>query len=499
MEKLFIGDVFKDTGVPEYTFVEPSEYIKTKVAVKTMGKGLIIEGPSGIGKTTSIKKIISELNIKELILSARKTEDLELIDLLLEDSKNVGMVIIDDFHLLSLDRRKALANLLKTSADENRIDIKLILVGINKAGNGLIELSSDLNNRIDTIRYESNPKSKIIELIEKGEEKLNIEFQDKKSIAEKVEGSFHMTQILCKEMCIIDAITETQEKKHVIQTSVTKACDNKTEELGRVYNNVARTFAIGNKMRREGRAPYFHLLKWLSESKEWALEIALLYVKEPDFKLSISQIVEKGHLKNLLDKNEELRSNIHYDDISKILTIEDPKFMFYLKNLNWSKFAKEIGFINAQINKKYDFALSFAGEIRDLSEKLSEILSNEYHYNVFYDMNEQSEILGRNLDEYFKPIYSSDTEYVVLFLDDNYAKKVWTVFESTAFKERFSQDEVIPVIINKTTINPTDILHNKGFITIDFEKEIEPQIQNLASLLDVKLKNKRMVQKYQNQ
>ena len=72
-------------------------------------------------------------------LSARKNEDLELIDLVLADSRDVGTIIIDDFHLLSKERREALANLLKTAADENREDIKLILIGINNAGEGLIQ------------------------------------------------------------------------------------------------------------------------------------------------------------------------------------------------------------------------------------------------------------------------------------------------------------------------------------------------------------------------
>lgn len=110
MEKLFIADVFKDTGFPSYTFVEPQEYIKTKVAIQTKGKGLIVEGPSGIGKTTSITRIISEIEMPFKPLSARKNEDLELIDLVLADSRDVGTIIIDDFHLLSKERREALAN-----------------------------------------------------------------------------------------------------------------------------------------------------------------------------------------------------------------------------------------------------------------------------------------------------------------------------------------------------------------------------------------------------
>lgn len=75
-----------------------------------------------------------------------------------------------------------MANLLKTAADENREDIKLILIGINNAGEGLIQLSPDLNNRIDTIRYESNSPEKILELIHKGEKALNIRIKDKNNL-----------------------------------------------------------------------------------------------------------------------------------------------------------------------------------------------------------------------------------------------------------------------------------------------------------------------------
>ena len=38
-------------------------------------------------------------------------------------------------------------------------------------------------------------------------------------------------------------------------------------------------------------------------------------------------------------------------------------------------------------------------------------------------MNERAEILGRDLEEYFEPIYSSDAEYVIVFMDEHYAKK----------------------------------------------------------------------------
>lgn len=496
MEKLFIADVFKDTGFPSYTFVEPQEYIKTKVAIQTKGKGLIVEGPSGIGKTTSITRIISEIEMPFKPLSARKNEDLELIDLVLADSRDVGTIIIDDFHLLSKERREALANLLKTAADENREDIKLILIGINNAGEGLIQLSPDLNNRIDTIRYESNSPEKIQELIHKGEKALNIIIEDKDNLINKVNGSFHITQILCKEICIKAGITETQEHLATITISSEEACKSKIAEMARVYEPIARTFATGSRIRREGRAPYLHLLQWLSQSPDWSIQMDSIYAKHPLYKQSVSQVVEKSYLKDLINKNESLINKIHYDENAKTLTIEDPKFMFYLKNLDWKKFASDIGFINPDLTNKYDFALSFAGEIRDFPNALYEILTTEYNYNVFYDSDAKADILGKDLEEYFKPIYTSEAEYIIVFMDKNYAHKVWTVFESKLYRDRFKKEEIIPVITNDFQLSATDPLFHIGYQKIDLNEDPHVQMTELAALIDEKIRQKRANSKY---
>ena len=153
-----LEEVFKLSGVPGYTFVKPLEYDKLLVALRTPGRGVVIEGPSGIGKTTAVTRALGEQGVEEkaLRLSARKKEDRELIAVLAE-MKDTGVVIVDDFHTLDETVQKQLADHLKTLADEERTDTKLIVVGINKAGDSLVSFAPDLNNRIDTIRFETNP------------------------------------------------------------------------------------------------------------------------------------------------------------------------------------------------------------------------------------------------------------------------------------------------------------------------------------------------------
>src|SRR5688500_7699722 len=109
--KIYLEDVFKKSGIPTYTFVKPLEYNKILVALRTKGRGIIIEGPSGIGKTTSVQKVIDELGINKKVikLSARKKEDREYIQLIPE-WRGVGTIIIDDFHVLPVDIKSAISD-----------------------------------------------------------------------------------------------------------------------------------------------------------------------------------------------------------------------------------------------------------------------------------------------------------------------------------------------------------------------------------------------------
>lgn len=493
VDKIYLEQVFMDTGVPHYTFVKSNEYTKTQIAVRTKGKGLIIEGPSGIGKTTTIKKVLEEINSPEFqLLSARKKEDLELIDLLLIDSKDVGGVIIDDFHLLSKEQKKGFADLLKVVADEERKDIKLILVGINDAKDSLIKLSPDLVNRIDVIRFETNPDDKIKELVEKGENALNVCFKDKDNLIIESRGSFHIAQMLCKEMCIIAEVVEKNSQVLPIEVTAKDACVKKIKELDAVYKDVARTFSVGTRLRRDGNAPYFHLLSWFSKSKDWTIYMNQAYLEHPRHRASISQIVEKGYLKKVCEK-DIVKKYLYFDDAAKNLTIDDPKFMFYLKNLNWDVFAKEIGFENIDVfndDYEYDFALSFAGEIRQFPQTLFKILTEKYGLNVFYDYNEQVELLGKNIEEYLRPIYESKAKYIVVFLEPNYAHKIWTVFESGSYKERFKEGCVIPILHKDMNYSPLDPFGKVGYLSWDPNLPAAQQMQGIAEQLSKKIVKK---------
>lgn len=482
-----LEEVFKLSGVPTYTFVEPVEYDKLNVALRTPGRGLVVEGPSGIGKTTAVVTALGKLGLeaKALRLSARKKDDRDLIENLPATS-NAGLVIIDDFHRLEEKTQHAIADHLKVLADEERKDTKLIVVGINRVGDSLVSFAPDLNNRIDTIRFEANPDERVLQLIEKGEGALNVGLAVKDDIMKAAAGSFYLAQMLCHETCVAGGITEAQATRTKCEISYQIVVFRVMETLSRRFRPLATAFAAGPRLRREGRAPYLHILKWLAEANEWAISLGREVAKHPEQRGSVGQVVEKGYLTEFLGKKPELGSVIHYQAATQILTVEDPQFVFFLRNLGWNKFAESVGFLSLDFGNRYDFALSFAGLDRAAARRLFEILSDR-EFSVFYDENEQSRILAENLEDYLGPIYRSEAAFVIALLGPEYPKRIWTAFESEQFKARFGQHAVIPVWFTTSPPGIFDESTRYGGMTFDPDKDVEQQLQSLADLLAKKI------------
>src|SRR5258708_6033785 len=175
-----LEEVFRLSGIPTYTFVQPDRYDEIKVSVRTPGRCLVMEGPSGIGKTTTITKVLADLNLAEHVmsLSARRSADVEFIEAL-PDMTDIGTVIIDDFHRLSDAVKARLSDFMKVLADSGSEASKLILIGINKAGQQLVKFAHDLGLRVDVFKMEANPVELIEGIVTKGEEALRVGIPDK--------------------------------------------------------------------------------------------------------------------------------------------------------------------------------------------------------------------------------------------------------------------------------------------------------------------------------
>lgn len=488
-----LDEVFKKSGVPTHTFVAPIEYERVKVAMRTPGRGIIVEGPSGIGKTSCIKRALDDLDFSEscLFLSARKPADASLIQEL-PSMRRIGIVVVDDFHRLPTTSKQLLTDFIKTLADEEDAESKVILIGINRAGQTLVEYAHDLLHRVETIRFGRTNVERIRQLIELGEQALNCSIAIADDIAGEAEGSYAMAQVLCHEACLQDKVLETRHggEPKLVSASLPSIREAVLAELSPRFFPLTREFATGNKLRREGRAPYLHLLRWLSLTQEGALDTKEAIAANPELKGSVGQVIDKGHLSTLIAGSTGISELFNFEPTTHLLTIEDPKLLYFIRHIIWSKFAKQVGYFSIDFNSRYDFALSFAGENRQHAEAISQELMNR-EISVFYDRNEQHRILANDVEEYLAPIYRSESSFIIVLLSKEYPRKIWTKFESDHFKQRFGQGSVIPIWYTDASPGMFDVSRKIGGMTLDPSKSMAEQVTQIVDALARKLEEER--------
>lgn len=117
-------------------------------------------------------------------------------------------------------------------------------------------------------------------------------------------------------------------------------------------------------------------------------------------------------------------------------------------------------------NLEWDVALSFAGEQRDYVEQVAESLKSQ-GIRVFYDNFEKVHLWGKNLYEHLDYIYRKAARYAVVFLSEDYARKVWTTHErrsaqARAFEE--NQEYILPVRVDNSEV--PGFLPTVGYIDI---------------------------------
>jgi hypothetical protein len=478
-----VEEVFKLNGIPTYTFVEPLEYDSLVVALRTPGRGVVIEGPSAIGKTTAVTRALDDLGMEAqtLRLSARVQADLEIIEGLPE-MESIGTVIVDDFHRLEPALRERVADFMKTLADEERVDSKVVVVGINRVGETLIAFAKDLNTRIEVITLEANPAERVRELVTKGERALAVSLGIADEIVDASNGSFFIAQMLSHNTCIAAGIMEAQSPASTISISFESVRTRVMDVLDRRFRSVAASFAAGPRLRREGRAPYLHILRWLAEANEWSISLDREMASHPELKGSVGQIVDKGYLDAHIRNFPDVADVVHFEPPTKVVAVEDPQFVFYIRNLAWNEFAREVGFLNITFDSKYDFALSFSGTVRLVAERLFEILTED-EFEIFYDRHEQHRILAGDVEEYLAPIYRSEAAYVLVLLSPDYPERVWTKFESDQFRERFTSGSVIPIWWKDVPPAAFDLSRKVGGLTFDPAEDLEEQLQAIAGIL----------------
>ena len=135
-------------------------------------------------------------------------------------------------------------------------------------------------------------------------------------------------------------------------------------------------------------------------------------------------------------------------------------------------------------NKKYDVALSFAGEDRAKATELAYELK-KIGLTVFYDEYEQAYLWGKDLYQHLQSVYRDQSQYCVIFVSRHYYEKIWTKHElksaqARAFRE--NSEYILPLRLDKTEI--PGINDTTGYVEIG-----SFSISLIAEMIAKKVKN----------
>jgi len=466
MEKKKLGAVFQTVGLPQYTYVKPAHYGEIRSDIEQSGKHLLIEGPSGIGKTCVVFKVFEELSYKEgrdfLYVACRDDGAVELINAVLQaaDSSqgaDVKILFLDDFHILEEAYRNELGDKLKKLSDTLFLKgnvLKLVLVGIPAAGGSILAKAGDLGPRLGGYRFSTASDREINTLIDEGESALNVLFEDRDIILSEASGNFWLAQYVCNKICSMKEVFETRDDDHteVLNFDLLTIRSRILAELSTRFMDSAVAFSKGKKWRPGGNKPYLELLLALAKIPDSVVPFDKLLGLVSDRRRPGIKAV-RGRISSVIFNPEEgidLRKQIAFEDPS--FSIEDPLFRYFLTHLSEESLYRELGLSRESVERDavytFDVAFSFAGEIRDLVERLNEELKSQ-DVVTFYDFDQQSMLLGDDLESVLRSIYATSAKYYVVFMDDNYAEKVWTKYEKDIMTHSARSKHIIPIVVTE--------------------------------------------------
>jgi hypothetical protein len=268
-------------------------------------------------------------------------------------------------------------------------------------------------------------------------------------------------------------VTETQVISTIIPFEIDNTRNRVAARLEHGYSESVKEFCRGKRF-RSSNDPYYKLLREVSRQDSSIIDIQMLANNAPAVKGSIDNIKEK-RLGRLLDSKPVCGRYFYYNSETKNFAIEDPALFYYLKHLDWEVLRQECGFKHTDKDYEFDFAISFAGENRDIARHIAlqlEIMD----CSVFFDELFENNYLGKAWGKAFEEIFRQRSRLVICLLDKYHREKIWPTFERECFTPRIADEAVIPVFLDDTIFPgiPQDIIGIK--FNRDMEKSLDDQV-----------------------
>jgi hypothetical protein len=185
---------------------------------------------AGEGKVPFVAKASAEGSVNRetnnTIAIATHALELDLNDVndivtALREAKFKKLIILEDFHYLPVETQRTFAFALKAFHENS--EFCFIIVGVWRDKNRLIYYNGDLTNRVVSIDADAWSRSQLREVIEAGEQLMNVSFSEA-TVDALLRNSFDgvaLVQEGCYRLCEIEGVYETQnEPRHIHNTAV---------------------------------------------------------------------------------------------------------------------------------------------------------------------------------------------------------------------------------------------------------------------------------------
>jgi hypothetical protein len=180
----------------------------------------------------------------------------------------------------------------------------------------------------------------ILQMIEKGENALNIKFSRKAEIVFAASGSLNIAQFLCFNICYRERLTEAQEQTQSVLCDIDGAVTDVLTNLSRKFGESLRRFATlgGSK-----DSTTLMLLEELASSEDGFLSLPILMGWRPGLARGIKQFLHENWMSRLYNEYPVCANHLFFDQTAQALVIDDPQLAFYLKKIRFSTLSREAG------------------------------------------------------------------------------------------------------------------------------------------------------------
>lgn len=346
VEAVPIHQIFSTTRTPELTLVETAELRRLDYELGNLGKALVLEGPSGTGKTSAALAATSRArrgecrDWKETYFQCKVENERARLAALVDGPLRgaQGFVLVDDFHELDTVLQKRVGQFAKAALDIRNHVVKFILIGINGMGSTLITNIADLGGgRATVIPFGRQPDTVVQEMITKGERAANVVFSRKRDIVLDAHGSLMLAQLICEKMLLQQDILVTERMRRTIATRVHEIRISLLADLRDQFHQRLQEFvALDVDCARRGAG--IAVLWCLSRNDRGSVTIADARGMFSDLGESFAALAARAN-----EPGARWRELLFWSSGDARIAMTDPKLDFYLRELSWEQFARDCG------------------------------------------------------------------------------------------------------------------------------------------------------------